>query len=139
MKYQDTAWTILKNKGYKKTKQRIQVLSIIDATDLPLSFTDIVKKSVWQWLDEVTVYRFLHILEELHLVKKLSSLRSYIKCDWSHHPHNHYFFVCNDCHTVSEKVIHDTNSWWSLMWVFPDHQSIEIVWICKSCNNNNHN
>ena len=133
MSYATKARTILKDNGYKKTQSRVSIIDILSNSDKALSFVDIVKQSPNKKLDEVTVYRFLHILEELHLVKKITSLRWYIKCDGDQHPHNHYFLVCNDCQNVQETVLHQEETIVNSLGIYPDQQCIEIVGKCKDC------
>ena len=133
MNYHDVARKKLKEHWFKKTKPREEIIKIVEKSKKPLSFNDVVKQSWEQKLDDVTVYRFLHTLEELHLVKKISSLRSYVKCDGWEHLHNHYFLVCNDCHAIDERTIDASESLISSLWIYPDNHCIEIVWKCNKC------
>lgn len=136
MSYQEKARKILKEKGYKKTKSRIAIIHILSQQTKAVSFVDIVRSSQEYPLDEVTVYRFLQELESLHLVKKITSVRGYMKCDGDTHTHNHYFLVCNDCHDIQEKVLHDNETIIKALGVYPDKQCIEIVGKCEKCHKN---
>ncbi len=134
MSYSHKAQSILKKNKFKCTPSRLAILDILDKTSWVVSFHDIVKMSPDKKLDDVTVYRFLQILEDLHLVKKITSLRWYITCDGWTHDHNHYFLVCNWCNDVQEKVVTSKQKEdFSLLGIHPDHKCLEIVWKCWDC------
>lgn len=133
MDYIPNAVQILKENWFKITKSRLDILDILSNSDKVLSFNDIVNNYPEKNLDNITVYRFLQILEKLHLAKKIHSLNGYISCDWHCHIHNHYFLVCSKCNSFQEKVFDRKED---LVWdlgIFPDQHSIEIVWLCKNC------
>lgn len=133
MTYSDRAREILKSHGLKKTKSRTSIINILAKSDTAISYLDIVKLSKKIKLDEVTVYRFLQELEKYHLVKKISSLRGYMRCDGGTHTHNHYFLVCNDCQKITEEIINEDENLVTNLWIYPDNQCIEIVGKCKKC------
>lgn len=133
MSYLDKAWKVLRKNWLKKTKARTSIINILAKTTTAVSYIDIVKLSKDKKLDEVTVYRFLQELEKLHLAKKILSLRGYMRCDWSHHTHNHYFLVCSNCQKVTEKIINEDEKLVSSLGIYPDNQCIEIVWKCDEC------
>jgi Fur family zinc uptake transcriptional regulator len=81
MDYIQNAVQILKENSFKITKSRLDILDILSNSDKVLSFNDIVNNYPEKNLDNITVYRFLQILEKLHLAKKIHSLNGYISCD----------------------------------------------------------
>lgn len=133
MNYTKKSIDILKNNWFRITSSRMEILKVLSRAKKPLSFNDIVKRALNIKLDEVTVYRFLQILEDLHLAKKINSLHGYVSCDGDTHDHNHYFLVCNECNTVNEKVIDKKDTLFMSMWICPDHQCFEIIGKCQEC------
>lgn len=82
----------LKEKGYKLTRPRMVVLSVLEKSERPVTVKDIfsnIKK-----IDLVSVYRTLALLEELSLVNCEVLNGEKIYC-LALHPHHH--IVCRKC------------------------------------------
>lgn len=133
MAYKENAVEILKENKFKITKARMAVLEILSNSDKVLSFNNIVQQNLEKKLDNITVYRFLQILEKLHLSKKIHALNGYVSCEWECHIHNHYFLVCSKCGFFQEKIFEGEEDFVCNLGIYPDQHSIEIVWLCKDC------
>lgn len=133
MWYTQNAIVLLQEKWFKITTSRLAILDILWSSTKVLSFNDIVQNNPDKNLDNITVYRFLQILDKLHLAKKIHALNGYVFCDGHYHLHNHYFLVCGQCHSFEEKIIDGKESYVSRLGIFPDKHSIEIIGLCQQC------
>lgn len=91
-------------KGFKKTKQREQVLSILENADVPVTAMDIYarieKKGSPVWLS--TVYRILDLLAEKKLVIKTNlpgSNMAFYELNRHGRGHMHHA-LCVSCHKI---------------------------------------
>ncbi len=97
--------TILKKHGYRLTKPRIAVFSILRESRRSLNPYEISKQICRSGddINTVTVYRILDVYEKLGLVHKTRS--GYTICDkldCEDHNHCHHQFVCEGCEDVVE-------------------------------------
>jgi Fe2+ or Zn2+ uptake regulation protein len=102
MDYFSLAIERLTDKGYKVTTPRKQVLKALHNLDKPASPYDIQKLiPVKPQLNHVTIYRILELLQQLHLVHKVSS-GGFIKCVVPEEDGCHHFLICNSCGLTKE-------------------------------------
>ncbi len=92
----------LRQRGYKLTPQRREVLNVISRSQDHLTPADIYEKVHQQHpsIGLVTIYRTLAILAELGFICELhagGSCRSYVVRRPSEH---HHHLICSDCGTV---------------------------------------
>lgn len=112
MSYPDTAMQLLKERGYRQTKQRRVVLETLDVAEIPLSPYEIADriKQRGEKGDVVSVYRILQALEENDLAHRVLSSGKYRKChlapesDCHRHQnqHCHHNLVCSKCGKIEE-------------------------------------
>jgi Fur family ferric uptake transcriptional regulator len=94
--------SLLRQRGYKLTPQRRQVISAIAVSHEHLTPAAIYQKVHEQYpvIGRVTIYRTLDILAELGLICEVhaeGSCRSYLmRRSYAHHHH----LLCSDCGTV---------------------------------------
>ena len=131
MWYIEKAIYKLKNNWYKITKARKIILDILAGNGCPISAYEIIDFD--NSLDKATIYRFLEILESLHLVKKIYSLNKYVRTDWECYEHNHYFLVCRECFWYEEKVVDKIDRVFWNLGIFPNNHCLELVGLCKNC------
>jgi Fur family transcriptional regulator, ferric uptake regulator len=92
---------ILRSVGLKVTKNREQVLNILQGTDRPLNHHEIMEKlPKGQSWDRVTIYRALSDLEEKHILNTMLTGERVtyfeLKEDLNSKKH-HGHIVCDDC------------------------------------------
>jgi Fur family transcriptional regulator, ferric uptake regulator len=83
----------IKQAGYKMTKPRQAVLSVLEQEHYPLSAQEVYERSE-SARDLVSVYRTLHLFEEIGIVQREDSngTARYYLADNSHH-----HVTCTDC------------------------------------------
>jgi Fur family ferric uptake transcriptional regulator len=99
-----TPGDILKKAGLKVTKNREELIQVLQNTHKPLSHQEIMEllphEKSW---DRVTIYRALSDLEEKNIIKTLLSgdrVTFFELKETVHHGENHAHLVCNICSTV---------------------------------------
>ncbi|MCA1022330.1 Fur family transcriptional regulator [Halobacillus litoralis] len=95
----ETALQRLKEKGYKRTKQRERMLKIFAGQDQYIAAKDILKE-FQEYFPSVsfdTVYRNLYMLTEVDILEstELGGEKHFrLSCDTDGH---HHHFICTDC------------------------------------------
>lgn len=89
---------LLKEKGYKTTKRRQDILSYFADADGYRTAKDVNEfmESMYEGISFDTVYRNLHLYDELGILEttELNSEKHFrMNCAQHHHHH----FICNDC------------------------------------------
>lgn len=95
---------VLRNKGYRVTRPRRQVLEVLETAQRPLSPYDI-QKLLWgrgKHLDHVTIYRVLDLFCTLNLAHKILSLGGFVRCALGKREGCHRFMVCRNCGAFRE-------------------------------------
>lgn len=118
---------LLKNKNLKQTKQRIEILKIIEQLDLDASKKNIIGNTS---IDKSTVYRTLDTLLNYNIIETSinhkNELYYVIKQE-----HKHYI-RCIKCHRKKEIDICPVNEIKDSDFKIITHK-IEIDGICQSC------
>jgi Fur family zinc uptake transcriptional regulator len=97
-----------KKAGVKLTPKRRNVLTLLLASDIPLSayeLADHFKASFELSIPPMSVYRMLDFLTDNNLAHKLSSENKWVSCAHSTCSHTHevpQFLICENCHQVKE-------------------------------------
>jgi Fur family ferric uptake transcriptional regulator len=96
-----TAW--LRENGLRATQSRIAIVRLLNASKVPLTLAEIHEKLTGESCDFATVFRFISILEEKHLVERVAwidgTTRHEIRARDGHHHHHHYL-ICRTCHKI---------------------------------------
>ncbi|MDD3122963.1 MAG: transcriptional repressor [Candidatus Izemoplasmatales bacterium] len=129
----------LKNNGLKNTKHRIEILKMLDKTDIPVSADKIYAKlkKTDILISLSTVYRTLETLIEKELVMKVqfeSETKALYEMNKETH---HHFFVCVGCNKIfplKECPIHEHD------FEVEDSEDFEVIGhklelygYCKEC------
>lgn len=107
MKFEEHAKTILKNKGFRFTKQRELTLKTLATAKKPINAYKLAETVN---IDTVTAYRILDLYQQLGLVHKTAN--GFTACrefQCSNQRHCHHQFICNKCQQVKEIHIEDQN------------------------------
>lgn len=95
---------LLKNKGIKKTAQRIMLIGILQKKAMPLTENDI-KTEMGELYDRITFYRTAQVLIQAGIIHKITvdNITKYILNDL-HFPgekKDHAHFFCKNCHSIT--------------------------------------
>lgn len=101
---------VLKEKGFKITNQRMDVLEVLEENRKEhLSTEDVFAKLIEKGKDIgiATVYRTLQMLEESGLVYKLDLDGKSYRYELADYPekgkmHQHHHLICENCHAILE-------------------------------------
>ncbi|MFZ4761458.1 MAG: Fur family transcriptional regulator [Alphaproteobacteria bacterium] len=86
-----------------KKNRKERVLSLIQASDTPLTAYDILDKMKIEGVRAPpTIYRILSQLLEDGAVHRLESLNAFVACGKKDHDHSGYFTICLKCCKTTE-------------------------------------
>lgn len=91
---------LLKEKGLKKTPQRVAILSILQSENLPMSEAAI-KEKMGESFDRITFYRTIQTLLKSEVIHKIvldNTLSQYALN--ASHTEKHIHFFCEKCHKI---------------------------------------
>ncbi|MBM7570996.1 Fur family transcriptional regulator [Aquibacillus albus] len=97
------ALTLLKNKGYKHTGKREDIISFFSSENRYRTAKDLLNymEPNYQGISFDTIYRNLHLFHEVGILEttELNGEKHFrMKCDHQHHHH----FICKDCGITKE-------------------------------------
>ncbi len=128
---------LLKDKGLKSTKGRLEILKFISNQNKPIDVNQIYQGLVAKGLklDPVTIYRALNKLNEVGLVKQVNlregKLRYEIEGDHHHH------LVCKKCKKIEEiygEWLQKAEELISKKYQFTAvEHALEFFGVCKTC------
>lgn len=132
------AFTSLQKAGYKITQPRLAVWEVLAGAKKPLSAYDVQKVLKAQHnLSAITIYRVLELFQELHLVHRIASTGTFMKCSKRDDAGCHHFLICDKCHKV-EEVVSKGECVTSDLSIkksgfHPLSHSVEIFGYCQKC------
>ncbi|MDR1182008.1 MAG: transcriptional repressor [Bacteroidales bacterium] len=95
---------ILKNKGLKKTAQRIMLIKLLQKTGISLTEGEI-KTEMGDLYDRITFYRTVQTLLDTNIIHRITVDNITVKYALNHsnhdHSENHIHFFCKQCHSVT--------------------------------------
>lgn len=132
----------LKNNGYKLTRQRFQIISVINKNKKHMSIDEIYSKVRRKNIGLSTVYRNVIILEKVGILKRInmSNANYYeIECIGEHKIHAHAQCTkCNKLIDIDENKMH--GNWESIIRnmekdysIAVDSISIVVSSVCSKC------
>jgi Fur family ferric uptake transcriptional regulator len=139
MSFTEHAIEVLRERGYKVTKPRKQVLEAIERAEGPMSPYDIGKmmEKERKHLDQVTIYRVVNLLSSLNLVHKVFLRGGYVRCDLLEEEGCHRFLLCRGCGNLQEfrdEALCDQESQIAQKMGFQaEHHVTESSGLCKDC------
>jgi Fur family ferric uptake transcriptional regulator len=139
MSFTEHAIEVLRERGYKVTKPRKQVLEAIEKAEGPMSPYDIGKtmEKERKHLDQVTIYRVVNLLSSLNLVHKVFLRGGYVRCDLLEEEGCHRFLLCRGCGNLQEfrdEALCDQESQIAQKMGFQaEHHVTESSGLCKDC------
>jgi Fur family ferric uptake transcriptional regulator len=95
---------ILKNKGLKKTAQRIMLVNLLQNKGISLTENEI-KSEMGSLYDRITFYRTVQTLLDANIIHRITVDNITVKYALNHsdreHSENHVHFFCKQCHSVT--------------------------------------
>ena len=139
--FESEALAILKQKGFRVTLPRVQVLRILALSHKPMTAYAIHQEiaAMGSSVDVVTVYRILDTLKSLHLVHHVGLTDGYVACRLEDtHESDSELIVCSDCGKVTEleipqEILLRSNDQLAALGFEPKLTKLEILAKCPSC------
>ncbi len=95
---------LLRNKGLKKTAQRVMLINILQKRSISLTESDI-KMEMGDLYDRITFYRTVQTLLETEIIHKITvdNITKYVLNDihLSGNKKDHAHFYCKSCHSIT--------------------------------------
>ena len=94
---------LLREKGLKKTAQRVMLISLLQRQEVALAEEDI-KQDMGVLYDRITFYRTVQTLMEAGLIHRIAIDNKTVKYalnDDSTHSKEHSHFYCERCHSIT--------------------------------------
>jgi len=130
--------TLLKQTGYKITKPRLLVLSLLRKSANPLSAKEITGHARKLSIDQATIYRTLELFKKAGLIQEinLQENRAYFELKDSR---DHHHIICVECKKIEDfngcdyQTLADTIIKQHGDFAKITNHSFEFFGICKSC------
>ncbi len=91
---------VLKDKGLKVTKNRIEVLDVIGHSDSPLSADEIFTKLPKNSCDRATLFRTLKQFTENNILEMLDFSEGFSRYGLHCEEHHHHHVICTECKRI---------------------------------------
>lgn len=95
-----SATEILKDKGLKVTKNRLEVLDVIGQSSSPLSAEEIFSKLPKNSCDRATLFRTLKQFTENNLLEMLDFSEGFSRYGLHCEEHHHHHVICTECKKI---------------------------------------
>ena len=127
---------MLRNKGLKKTAQRIMLINILQKKNIALAENDI-RSEMGELYDRITFYRTIQTLIDATLIHRIvvdNKVVKYALGDVASESKNHSHFFCKKCHSVTclENILaveyHLPNGYQA------EENEVLIKGVCGKCN-----
>lgn len=131
----------LRGAGQRYTKNRRDVIVILDAAERPLTIPEILEEG--DGLAQSSVYRNLGVLEESGVVHRVRSTDEWARYELTEDlTGHHHHLICSSCGAVDdftvprelEEALHDTFDEVADDTGFaPEHHRLDLVGTCSRC------
>jgi Fur family ferric uptake transcriptional regulator len=95
---------LLKNKGLKKTAQRVMLINLLQKTGISLTEGEI-KSEMGDLYDRITFYRTVQTLLDVNIIHRITVDNITVRYALNHsdgeHSGKHIHFFCRQCHSVT--------------------------------------
>jgi Fur family ferric uptake transcriptional regulator len=127
---------ILKDQGYRLTKQREHILKSL--TEYPLSAEDIYKKLLSKHipLDLASVYRTLELFINMGIVYSIDLGEGKKRYELINKKNHHHHLICNKCRKVEDIKVYEDLMEKELQKKTKykiDHHHLEFFGLCPNC------
>lgn len=122
---------ILKESGYKLTRQRKEVVKILSTKRKPLTLNEIHDEC--SQIDFASVYRIIQLLTELKIVEEVNLGERQKRYEIMNDDHHHHI-LCKECGKIERLDLCLVDKIKKLTDYEITNHSIEFVGICPKCN-----
>lgn len=120
--------SVLIQSGYKLTKPRLAVLECLNKQNKLLSARDLFKKI--KNIDQASVYRTLHVFEELAIVNTETIDKEKLYC-LANHPHHH--IICRHCGYYEDFPCVEKQEYNKFKNFSNIHHQLTLRGVCNKC------
>jgi Fe2+ or Zn2+ uptake regulation protein len=93
--------TLLRKNGFRVTKAKEALLTLLEETGIPLSVHDIMSR--WKKPpNQATVYRILTDLTAANIVRCINTIGGISLYEYTPHKPHHHHAICTDCGAVAD-------------------------------------
>lgn len=127
---------ILKNKGYRITSERQEVLKILNNKPLTAQEINNLLKEKKVNVDLASVYRSLDLFVKLGIVRALELGEGKKRYEVADENNHHHHLVCNNCGDIEDIIVNEKNliEDMKIKSKFKiDHHHLEFFGLCLSC------
>ncbi|WP_042142913.1 Fur family transcriptional regulator [Paucisalibacillus sp. EB02] len=126
---------LLKNKGFKATGKRKDILTYFESVDGYRTAKDLIQhlEETYEGISFDTIYRNLHLYSEVGILETTElNGEKHFRMNCTHHHHHH--FICKDCGKTKEIEICPMEEVKRTLsnYEIEDHK-FEIYGLCPSC------
>ncbi|WP_284141707.1 MULTISPECIES: Fur family transcriptional regulator [unclassified Virgibacillus] len=131
------AMTLLKEKGYKTTGKRKEILDYFSHADGYRTAKDLIQfmEKSYEGISFDTIYRNLHLFCDMGILEATELKgEKHFRIACSHHHHHH--FICSDCGKTKEINLCPMDELEGALpnYIIEDHK-FEIYGVCPNCRN----
>lgn len=126
----------LKQKGYRITKPRLELLKVLDS--YPLTVQEIhetlQKKKVR--VDLASVYRSLELFVNMGIVHVIDFGEDKKRYEMIDNDNHHHHLLCNSCGTIADITVNENNLLTQVKTKSTfkiDHHHLEFFGLCQNC------
>lgn len=130
---------LLRNRGYKVTMPRKQVLKVLAEAQKPVSPYDIQKilQQEGEHLNAVTIYRVLDLFCLLNLAHKVFSSGGFVRCTLGEGEGCHRFMLCRQCGVLQEfadeELCEEESEITRELGFYTEQHFSEVSGVCAKC------
>jgi Fur family ferric uptake transcriptional regulator len=92
----------LREHGLRATQNRIAIVDLLNASEVPLTLAEIHDRARGEGCDFATVFRFITLLEDKGLVERVAWIDGTTRHEICNRDgaHHHHYLICRTCHKV---------------------------------------
>ncbi|KKW09458.1 MAG: Ferric uptake regulation protein [Candidatus Kaiserbacteria bacterium GW2011_GWA2_49_19] len=100
----DHTKNIIQKAGFRATKPRLALLSLLQVAKYPLNIKEIMGKLETATADQVTVYRILDAFKKAGIVNQINFQDNATRYEYKDTEHDHHHIVCVTCKKVEDFI-----------------------------------
>src|SRR3989338_9126782 len=95
---------IIRKAGFRATKPRLALLSLLQVAKYPLNIKEIMGKLETAAADQVTIYRTLDAFKKAGIVNQIDFQDNATRYEYKDTEHDHHHIVCVTCKKVEDFI-----------------------------------
>src|SRR3989338_5977662 len=93
---------IIRKAGFRATKPRLALLSLLQVAKYPLNIKEIMGKLETAAADQVTIYRTLDAFKKAGIVNQIDFQDNSARYEYKDGERDHHHLICLDCRKVTD-------------------------------------